>query len=130
MSSEPELDDPMSDENNPHRIALQLRPTLPKKQLEIPRFSPAAAWRLLSALEAEAEKNASPIVDETNTPAEERIRKSSRNAISAPRAPRSHDKSGDSGISGDAGPPNDDCIDTPTIPSSPVRKEVSIFYSK
>lgn len=32
-------------------IALKLRPTLPKKQLEIPRFSPSAAWRLLSALE-------------------------------------------------------------------------------
>lgn len=33
-------------------ISLKLRPTLPKKQLEIPRFSPSAAWRLLSALEA------------------------------------------------------------------------------
>lgn len=29
-------------------ISLQLRPTLPKKQFEIPRFSPAAAWRLLT----------------------------------------------------------------------------------
>lgn len=32
-------------------ISLKLRPTLPKKQLEIPRFSPSAAWRLLSTLE-------------------------------------------------------------------------------
>lgn len=39
-------------------ISLQLRPTLPKKQFEIPRFSPAAAWRLLSsAIEAELECN-------------------------------------------------------------------------
>ncbi|XP_077291704.1 uncharacterized protein LOC143915135 [Arctopsyche grandis] len=126
LSSEPEMDDPMSEENNPHGIALQLRPTLPKKQLEIPRFSPAAAWRLLAALETETESTATPVVEETSSPAEERIRKSSRNALTnAPRAPRSHDKSGDSGISGDAGPPNDDCIDTPTTPSSPVRKEES-----
>lgn len=32
-------------------ISLQLRPTLPKKQFEIPRFSPAAAWRLLTTAE-------------------------------------------------------------------------------
>lgn len=127
LSSEPEMDDPMSEENNPHGIALQLRPTLPKKQLEIPRFSPAAAWRLLAALETETE-TITPAAEETNSPTEERIRKSSRNALTnAPRAPRSHDKSGDSGISGDAGPSNDDCIDTPTTPSSPVRKEVSMI---
>jgi hypothetical protein len=41
-------------------IALQLRPTLPKKQLEIPRFSPTAAWRLLSTLDAHQPGNASP----------------------------------------------------------------------
>ncbi|XP_052859916.1 uncharacterized protein LOC128267164 [Anopheles cruzii] len=29
-------------------IALCLRPTLPRKQFDIPRFSPAAAWRLLT----------------------------------------------------------------------------------
>lgn len=38
--------------SGPEDISLKLRPTLPKKQLEIPRFSPSAAWRLLSALEA------------------------------------------------------------------------------
>lgn len=38
-------------QNGVEDIALKLRPTLPKKQLEIPRFSPSAAWRLLSALE-------------------------------------------------------------------------------
>lgn len=34
-------------------IALHLRPILPKKQLEVPRFSPAAAWRQLSAMEVD-----------------------------------------------------------------------------
>lgn len=36
-------------------ISLQLRPTLPKKQFEIPRFSPAAAWRLLTTAETARE---------------------------------------------------------------------------
>jgi len=48
------------DEETGGSIALQLRPTLPKKQLEIPRFSPTAAWRLLSALEAHQPGHASP----------------------------------------------------------------------
>lgn len=51
-------DDP--DEETGGSIALQLRPTLPKKQLEIPRFSPTAAWRLLSTLDAHQPGNASP----------------------------------------------------------------------
>lgn len=33
-------------------IALRLRPTLPKKQPTMPRFSPAAAWRQLASLDA------------------------------------------------------------------------------
>ncbi|XP_063827500.1 uncharacterized protein LOC135076910 [Ostrinia nubilalis] len=33
-------------------IALRLRPTLPKKQPSMPRFSPAAAWRQLASLDA------------------------------------------------------------------------------
>lgn len=33
-------------------IALRLRPTLPKKQPSVPRFSPAAAWRQLATLDA------------------------------------------------------------------------------
>lgn len=39
------------EKNVVENISLKLRPTLPKKQLEIPRFSPSAAWRLLSTLE-------------------------------------------------------------------------------
>ncbi|CAG2064394.1 unnamed protein product, partial [Timema podura] len=46
-------------------IALALRPTLPKKQLEIPRFSPTAAWRLLSALNSGASHIIYPTIEET-----------------------------------------------------------------
>ncbi|KAI5711030.1 hypothetical protein M8J75_013509 [Diaphorina citri] len=40
------------DEEDINNISLHLRPTLPRKQLDIPRFSPTAAWRLLSSLES------------------------------------------------------------------------------
>ncbi|XP_057323896.1 uncharacterized protein LOC130666528 isoform X2 [Microplitis mediator] len=104
-----ELDDV---KNNSEDIALKLRPTLPKKQLEIPRFSPSAAWRLLSALETPG-PNMSTASEEIPVMYEERIERLSR----PPRplialGPRSsHDKSGDSGVSCDAGVPNDDSLD-------------------
>ncbi|KAJ9599231.1 hypothetical protein L9F63_010315, partial [Diploptera punctata] len=93
-------------------IALQLRPTLPKKQLEIPRFSPTAAWRLLSALDAHQPGSSSPAhTEDGSILMEERIQRLSRPVAPPPpqllycKAPRSsHDKSGDSGISGDASP--------------------------
>lgn len=43
------IDSPINCTND---IAPQLRPVLPKKQYEVPRFSPAAAWRQLASLEA------------------------------------------------------------------------------
>ncbi|XP_072159861.1 uncharacterized protein [Bemisia tabaci] len=76
-------------ENN--GISLQLRPTLPRKQLDIPRFSPTAAWRLLSALESPVQSEEDDLVM-----LEERI------PLPAPL--HHHEKSGDSGISGDASP--------------------------
>lgn len=95
-------------------INLQLRPTLPRKQFEIPRFSPAAAWRLL-AIEDEkrddtlewinnVEKaNNSQIIeirhDEVDR-GEERIERIYREPVAG--VPTDN-KSGDSGISGDAG---------------------------
>ena len=82
-------------------IALQLRPTLPKKQLEIPRFSPTAAWRLLSTIDTLCPPAPSP-TDSDDSPEllEDRIHAPlSQQAIRS-----SHDKSGDSGISGDASP--------------------------
>lgn len=73
------------------QISLQLRPMLPRKQLDIPRFSPTAAWRLLSALES------APSEDDDLLPPE--------SPLPPPLAP---DKSGDSGISGDASPHHQD----------------------
>lgn len=111
LSSEYEMDDLTN-----HGIALQLRPILPKKQLEIPRFSPAAAWRLLSSVESAA---GSTVASEDGPVfVEDRIEKLSR----PPPPPAmqfghrsSHDKSGDSGISGDAGPaPFDEGIENNT----------------
>ncbi|XP_054010312.1 uncharacterized protein LOC128893428 isoform X2 [Hylaeus anthracinus] len=100
-------------------ISLKLRPTLPKKQLEIPRFSPSAAWRLLSALEAPG-PSMSTASEEIPVMFEERIERLSRPPPPPPPllalGPRSlHDKSGDSGISGDAGAANDDSLDVSTI---------------
>ncbi|XP_034940335.1 uncharacterized protein [Chelonus insularis] len=99
----------LDEAKNQHEdIALKLRPTLPKKQLEIPRFSPSAAWRLLSALETPG-PNMSTASEEVPVMYEERIERMSR----PPRplialGPRSsHDKSGDSGVSCDAGAPNE-----------------------
>ncbi|KAK5639597.1 hypothetical protein RI129_012089 [Pyrocoelia pectoralis] len=103
LSSEMEIDESHVSNNG---IALQLRPILPKKQLEIPRFSPAAAWKQLSAVESSFTPS---IVASEDLPIfmEDRIEKLSRPppppaVQTGPRS--SYDKSGDSGISGDAGP--------------------------
>ncbi|XP_067002017.2 uncharacterized protein [Anabrus simplex] len=107
-------------------IAMQLRPTLPKKQLEIPRFSPTAAWRLLSALDAHAPASSTTTVEESPVLLEERIQRLARPVAPPPlpaaaQAPRSsHDKSGDSGISGDASPGG--CPEESEAPA--VRKNV------
>ncbi|CAD1474895.1 unnamed protein product, partial [Heterotrigona itama] len=117
-------------------ISLKLRPTLPKKQLEIPRFSPSAAWRLLSTLETPG-PSMSTASEEVpvrscrkyesynikthqmcNVMFEERIERLSRPPPPFPLSlgPRSwHDKSGDSGISGDAGAGNEDSFEVSTI---------------
>ncbi|CAH0405558.1 unnamed protein product [Chilo suppressalis] len=75
-------------------IALRLRPTLPKKQPTMPRFSPAAAWRQLATLDAHLALEAQPLAVETKMSAD-------ISAESSPRSEQSVDKSGDSGISGD-----------------------------
>lgn len=113
LSSEYEMDDLTS-----NGIALQLRPILPKKPLEIPRFSPAAAWRLLSSVES---NTAGSTVASEDGPVfiEDRIEKLSR-PPPPPTAQFGHrssqDKSGDSGISGDAGPaPFDDAVDNSPV---------------
>ncbi|XP_015585228.1 biorientation of chromosomes in cell division protein 1-like 1 isoform X2 [Cephus cinctus] len=120
MESSPEgpsIDvDDSREKNGTDDIALKLRPTLPKKQLEIPRFSPSAAWRLLSALETPG-PTMSTASEDCPVLFEERIERLSRGpppiVALGPRS--SHDKSGDSGISGDAGAVNDDSLDITAI---------------
>uniref|UniRef100_A0A182KE37 Uncharacterized protein n=1 Tax=Anopheles christyi TaxID=43041 RepID=A0A182KE37_9DIPT len=90
-------------------IALKLRPTLPRKQFDIPRFSPAAAWRLLTTedefcrdvpAETGGEKKhyCRGLEQELEVP-EDRIQRVYREPVPGLQ----DNKSGDSGISGDAG---------------------------
>lgn len=111
-------------ETSGHDISLQLRPILPKKQLEIPRFSPSAAWKLLSVDTAIDSTLAS---EEGSVYLEDRIEKQPRQPPpfrpinpAAVRVPSTHDKSGDSGISGDETP------DAPApAPVSPKQRGMS-----
>lgn len=91
------------DEDRLGGISLQLRPTLPKKQFEVPRFSPAAAWRQLSPSTDEHTRDwdISPSFQWDDQNSEIRIERIYREPI--PGLP--DNKSGDSGISGDAGLP-------------------------
>ncbi|XP_060806010.1 uncharacterized protein LOC106133344 [Amyelois transitella] len=89
-------------------IALRLRPTLPKKQPAVPRFSPAAAWRQLASLDAHLAAETQPLAVETKMAAE-------ISPESSPRSEQSADKSGDSGISGDHAH-SDHRVDSPRHP--------------
>lgn len=88
-------------------ITLQLRPILPKKQLEIPRFSPTAAWSMLSFFDSNTATN-TVASDDGLFFIEDQIEKRSRPPPPPPTVQAgsrsNNDKSGDSGISGDAGP--------------------------
>lgn len=125
LSSEIEVDESQVSTNG---IALHLRPILPKKQLEIPRFSPAAAWRLLTAFDSNPPP--STVSDEGPVLIEDRIEKLARQPplLSMPGVgPRSsHDKSGDSGISGDAGPPGFEENSDPVLPNPTNNIQVYI----
>uniref|UniRef100_A0A182RHL5 Uncharacterized protein n=1 Tax=Anopheles funestus TaxID=62324 RepID=A0A182RHL5_ANOFN len=95
-------------------IALKLRPTLPRKQFDIPRFSPAAAWRLLTTEDefcrdaptdglgstgvGEKKSFLRGLDQELDVP-EDRIQRVYREPVPGLQ----DNKSGDSGISGDAG---------------------------
>lgn len=50
----------MGSQLNQQQILLKLRPTLPRKQYDIPRFSPSVAWKLLETIDI------SHISNETN----------------------------------------------------------------
>lgn len=104
FSSEPTNDDSSAG------ISLKLRPTLPRKQLDIPRFSPTAAWRLLSALESpvHSEEDDLMLIEEQ---------------IPHPHAGHHQltDKSGDSGISGDASPQHQDSTHNSQVAWTPQQ---------
>ncbi|KAL4718071.1 hypothetical protein ACJJTC_006131 [Scirpophaga incertulas] len=87
-------------------IALTLRPTLPKRQPSMPRFSPTAAWRQLATLDAHLASETQPLAVETKMSAD-------ISAESSPRSDQSADKSGDSGISGDHAH-SDNRVDSPS----------------
>ena len=124
-------------------IALNLRPTLPKKPLQLPRFSPSAAWKALGVMSDYRHSNHSSSTSSDRRDAaqghlqqsskssemsededvfEERIARNARPV--APLQPRvSNEKSADSGISGDAGSPDamlHPISDKPLAMSSPV----------
>ncbi|KAJ8982829.1 hypothetical protein NQ317_010450 [Molorchus minor] len=100
-----------------------------KDIVEIPRFSPAAAWRLLSTAES-IENVAVTTNDDGPVFIEERIEKFSR-----PPPPiiqigqrSTHDKSGDSGISGDDAMPTncfDDTTDNRIIIPAPTTSYIN-----
>lgn len=90
---------------------------LPRKQLDIPRFSPTAAWRLLSALESPP-----PSEEDDLVPLEERIPAPLH--LHHPPAP---DKSGDSGISGDASPQHQDSTHNSQVHFLPMHQLVNII---
>ncbi|XP_043190428.1 filaggrin-like [Amphibalanus amphitrite] len=78
-------------------ISMHLRPTLPRKQLEIPRFSPLSAWRSLTLDRAASRPwRTADTSDASDGP---------EPLTTPPRRRRPHTKSADSGISGDASSP-------------------------
>lgn len=130
VSSESDIStDIDSDENNTAKtkIDLQLRPILPKKQLEIPRFSPAMAWRLLSNIET-SYTNVTTASDEIPLFVEESIEKCARPPPPLLHiGPRSNnDKSGDSGISGDDAMPIVGFDETPESALLNIDPQISV----
>lgn len=107
------------DDDDNENIQVHLRPTLPRRQFDIPRFSPAAAWRTLE-IELDKKSDDKPSTQSLML----NLRGEELAPMSSPEQPRrqledriqrvyrepilgfSDNKSGDSGISGDAGLPD------------------------
>lgn len=113
------LEAQQNDDESKEHIQVHLRPTLPRRQFDIPRFSPAAAWRTLEiTLDQKSDEKPSTQSLMAN------LRGDDMAHLSSPEQPRhqledriqrvyrepilgfSDNKSGDSGISGDAGLPD------------------------
>lgn len=86
-------------------VSINLRPTLPRRQYEIPRFSPNAAWRSLSLERASRQKE--PLNESRSSEDPDSVYETKIQRYTRPTAPPrgSGEKSADSGISGDAGSP-------------------------
>lgn len=102
-------------------LCMNLRPTLPRRQLEIPRFSPNAAWRSLSLERASKHPetlNETRSSEEPDAVCEARIQRFTR-PTAPPRG--SGEKSADSGISGDAGSPGPTHEFEPLMPTEKTK---------
>ncbi|XP_055922510.1 uncharacterized protein LOC129953382 [Eupeodes corollae] len=104
-----------SEMKNDNSIQLNVRPTLPRRQLEIPRFSPVAAWRTLSAADEhrkEQHAHSTTIFTSPSPPLLNAAIETANTFLFEDRIHRTYrdpcpfyadNKSGDSGISGDDG---------------------------
>lgn len=133
------LNDP---DSNPSGIQVHMRPTLPRRQYEVPRFSPAAAWKNLA--QADCDIVASP--EETTNVFEKKnygsysandVDDSLNQQMLESRIERVYrdpvpgfldNKSGDSGISGDAGILQER-IESPTVRDNQNNDKIGPFLS-
>lgn len=136
------IDDHLNDpDNNPNGIQVHMRPSLPRRQYEVPRFSPAAAWRNLVLADCDigtspdettnlsdpqnySSYGANDIEDSLNQQLlENRIERVYRDPV--PGFP--DNKSGDSGISGDGG--LHERVESPTVRDSRNNDKIGPFLS-
>lgn len=123
------LDEHLNDpDSNPNGIQVNVRPTLPRRQFEVPRFSPAAAWRHLAqtdcdiAASPDETKNVCEQQNYTSYGANDTVDTLNQQQLLESRIERVYrdpvpgfpdNKSGDSGISGDAG--LQERVESPTV---------------
>ena len=110
-----------SDGRDEGELCMNLRPILPRRQLEIPRFSPNAAWRSLS-LERSG-RHADTHEETQSSEGPDSVFESKIQRFTRPTAPPrgSGEKSADSGISGDAGSPGPTHEFEPLIPTEKTK---------
>lgn len=132
------LNDP---DSNPNGIQVHMRPSLPRRQYEVPRFSPAAAWKNLA--QADCDIVTTP-EETTNVCEQQNFSSYSANDIDEPslnqqllenRIERVYrdpvpgfldNKSGDSGISGDAGILQER-VESPTVRDNQNNDKIGPF---
>lgn len=110
-----------SDSRGEGELCMNLRPILPRRQLEIPRFSPNAAWRSLSL---ERSGRHTETHEETqSSEGQDSVFESRIQRFTRPTAPPrgSGEKSADSGISGDAGSPGPTHEFEPLMPTEKTK---------